>query len=124
MHIWFPGDWCPVCGDGSMKNVSILCFSLALASTLLLPVFISTRLLTSVAIGSVIFSALLTYLIPIRLVGLVGVSGLSIVYILSGGNSIPGNVLIFLTVGGIALAVLFTILDDLSYTYQGEKDEI
>jgi hypothetical protein len=107
-----------------MRNLSNLFFSLAFGSALMLHIFIPNNQFIAFAMISVILSAILTHLIPIRLVGLIGVSGLSMVNIFSGGNSIPGNILIFLTTGGIAMAVLFAIFADLSYSSHGENNEI
>jgi hypothetical protein len=124
MPISWPGDWFPGYGEKFMRNLSNLFFSLALGSALLLHIFIPNNQLVGLAVISVILSAILTHLIPIRLVGLIGVSGLSTVNILLGGSSIPANILIYLTTGGIAMAVLFALFADLSYPPHGENNEI
>ena len=106
------------------RQLSNMCFGVALSSSLLMKLFAVQDELIWLAVFSVAVSAILTNFIWIRSMGIAGVSGLSIVYFKLGGSSLPGTILTILTTALLVAAVFLAICSDLShpsYSNQGEE---
>ena len=108
------------------RNLSNMCFALALSIALLMKLFAVQDELVWLAVFSVFVSAILTNLMWIQSMGIAGISGLSIVYIKLGSGSLPGTILTVLTTLLLVTAVLLAIYADLSYpskNIQGDEKQ-
>ena len=96
------------------RNLSNLCFGMALSSSLLMKIFAVPEELIWLAVFCVAASAILTNFMWIRSMGIAGISGLSIVYFKLGSSSLPGTVLTILTTVLLIAAVFMAIYADIS----------
>jgi hypothetical protein len=96
------------------RNLSNLCFGMALSSSLLMKIFAVPEELIQLAVFCVAVSAILTNFMWIRSMGIAGISGLSIVYFKLGSSSLPGTVLTILTTVLLIAAVFMAIYADIS----------
>ena len=97
------------------RNLSNICFGVALSGSLLMKLFAVQDGLIWLAVFSVAVSAILTNFMWIRSMGITGVGGLSIVYFKLGGSSLPGATLTILTTALLVIAVFMAICADLSH---------
>ena len=95
------------------RNFSNMCFGLAFGCSLLLRSFSVRDDLVWLAVMSVVMVAALTNWIPVRSIGIAGISGLFVVYTRLQGNSLPGHILILLASILLAAGVLLAIYADL-----------
>lgn len=109
-----------------MRNLSNICFGLALSSSLLMKLFAIQNELIWLAVCSVAVTAILTNLMRVRSIGVAGVGGLSILFSKLNGISITGSILTVLTAALLVLAVLMAICADVSIPskeYQGDEKQ-
>jgi hypothetical protein len=97
-----------------MRNLSNICFGLALGSSLLMKLFAIQNELIWLAACSVAVTAILTNLMRVRSIGVGGVGGLSILFSKLHEISITGTVLTVLTAAFLVVAVLTAIFADVS----------
>ena len=95
------------------QNYSNMCFGLAFGCSLLLRSFAVQDDLVWMAVLSVILTAALTHWMPVRSMGITGISGLFVVYTRLQGNSLPGQILIILACILLAAGVYLAIYADL-----------
>ena len=105
------------------KNLSNMCFGLAFGSSLLMKSFYIQDELVGLAVFSVLISALLTHLMLIRSIGIVGVSGFSLIYFMLGSSSLPGSMLTIMSAILLVFAVLLAIYADTSQPITSKKGE-
>jgi len=96
------------------RNLSNMCFGVALSGSLLMKLFEVRDELIWLAEFSVAVSAILTNFMRIRSMGIAGVSGLSIVYFKLDGSSLPGAILTILITTLLVIAVFMANYSDLS----------
>jgi uncharacterized membrane protein len=104
-----------------MRNLSNLCFGLALGSSLLMKLFTIQNELIWLAVCSVAVTAILTNLMRVRFIGVAGVGGLSILFSKLIGISIIGTILTVLTAAFLVVAVLMAICADISIPSKVEE---
>jgi len=90
-----------------------MCFGLAFGCSLLMRSFHVQDDLVWLAVLSVVMVAALTNWIPVRSIGIAGISGLFVVYTRLQGNSLPGHILIILASMLLATGVFLAISADL-----------
>ena len=105
------------------RNLSNMCFGVALSGSLLMKLFEVRDELIWLAEFSVAVSAILTNFMWIRSMGIAGVSGLSIVYFKLGGSSLPGAILTILTAALLVIAVFMAIYADLSHPLNSNQGD-
>jgi len=96
------------------RNLSNLCYGIALSSSLLMKIFAVPEELIRLAVFCVAVSAILTNFMWIRSMGIAGIGGLSIIYFKIGSSSLPGTVLTILTAVLLIAAVFMAIYADIS----------
>lgn len=97
-----------------MRNLSNICFGLALGSSLLMKLTAIQNELIWLAVCSVAVTSILTNLMRVRSIGVAGIGGLSILFSKLNGISITGTILTVLTAALLVLAVLMAICADVS----------
>src|SRR5665648_336907 len=105
------------------RTFSNMCFGLAFGCSFLLRSFAIQDDLVWLAVLSVVMVAALTHWMPVRSMGIAGISGLFVVYTRLEGNLLPGHILIILAIILLATGVLLAIyadLPDLSTIKQGD----
>ncbi len=95
------------------RNFSNMCFGLAIGCSLLLRSFEVQDDLVWLAVHSVILTAALIQWMPVRSMGIAGISGLFLVYTRLHGNSLTGQILTLLASILLAVGVLLAISADL-----------
>ena len=105
------------------RNLSNMCFGVALGGSLLMKLFEVRDELIWLAVFSVVVSAILTNFMWIRSMGIAGVGGLSIVYFKLGGSSLPGTILTILTATLLVIAVFMAIYIDLSHPLKSNLED-
>lgn len=95
------------------RTFSNMCFGLAISCSLLMRFFHVQDDLVWLAVLSVVMVAALTNWIPVRSIGIAGISGLFVVYTRLHGNSLPGHILIILASMLLAAGVYLAIYADL-----------
>jgi hypothetical protein len=95
------------------RNFSNMCFGLAIGCSLLLRSFEVQDDLVWLAVLSVILTAALIQWMPVRSMGIAGISGLFMVYTMLEGESLLGHILIILSSILLAAGVLLAIYADL-----------
>ena len=103
------------------RNLSNICFGVALSGSLLMKLFAVQDELIWLAVFSVAVSVILANFMRIRSMGIAGVGGLSIVYFKLGGSSLPGAILTILTSALLVIAVFMAICTDLSYPLKSNQ---
>ena len=106
-----------------LRNLSNMCFGVALSGSLLMKLFEVRDELIWLAVFSVAVSAILTNFMWIRSMGIAGVGGLSIVYFKLGGSSFPGTILTILTTALLVIAVFTAIYADLSHPLKSNQGD-
>jgi apolipoprotein N-acyltransferase len=107
------------------RTFSNMCFGLAFGCSLFMRSFAVQDDLVWLAVLSVVLAAALTHWMPVRSMGIAGISGLFLVYSMLGGNSLPGQILITLAIFLLAAGVYLAIhndLPDLNIITQGERN--
>ena len=89
-----------------------MCFGLAMGSSLMMKSFNIQDEFVGLAISSVLVSAILTNLMLIRSMGIVGISGFSLLYSMLGSSSLPGTILTIISAILLVFAVLLAISAD------------
>ena len=107
-----------------------MCFGLAIGSSLLMKSFNVQGELIGLAVFSVVFSAILTnqpfkrgFAMWPRSIGIVGVSGFSLIYFMLGSSSLPGSMLTIMSAILLVFAVLLAIYADTSQPITNKKGE-
>ena len=109
------------------RNLSNLCFGMALSCSLLMKIFTFPEELISLAVFCVVASAILTNFMWVRSMGIAGISGLSIIYFKLGNSSLPGTILTILTTVLLIGAVFMAIYADSSLpknSNQGDEKKV
>ncbi|MBI9051635.1 MAG: hypothetical protein JEZ00_19585 [Anaerolineaceae bacterium] len=97
-----------------IRNLSWMCFGLAFSSALLLSSFAVPQEWGGWAVGSVLFSVLLTHLFQIRSLGLIGVAGLILVIPRLEDSAGWGIILLSIAIVFIVIAVILAFVADFS----------
>jgi hypothetical protein len=90
-----------------------MCFGLAISCSLLMRSFHVQNDLVWLAVLSVVMVAALTNWMPVRSIGIAGISGLFVVYSMLEGDSLPCQILIILASILLTAGVLLAIYADL-----------
>jgi hypothetical protein len=106
-----------------MRIVSQILFAAAIVTTLLMNVLAVPEVYITVSVTSVIVMALITHLMWIRLTGLIGICGLSLVYSILGSDYPAAKILVFLAGLLSVSGVVMMLFADLSFAKKGNVSD-